>query len=101
MGYFGQTPFAHHAGPPGTTARLRKWFASLARCINACALSPASVANILRLLDSPGTPLYINEGVGYMASSEAIEKVPVTAAIFGSKTGLTRTLVEFGQNTKR
>jgi len=82
--HFGSTPFALHTAPMGTTARLRAWFASLARCINTGGLKPSFVAMTFRLLDGPGTPLH-SEGKYSFCLSSDFEQIPVTAAMFGSK----------------
>jgi len=70
--FFGSTPFARYAGVKGTTVRLKAWMASLAKCINCSALTPASVAIIVRTLDIPGTPLHPKAHL-----------MPMTCAIFG------------------
>merc|ERR1712139_299304 len=41
--HFQNTRFAKTGGPPGTTARLRAWFETLAHCINN-GIAPPSVA---------------------------------------------------------
>lgn len=43
---------------PGTTERLHAWMRSLASCINAGAVSPRCAANILCVLDAPGTEVH-------------------------------------------
>merc|ERR1712125_183564 len=50
--YFGASPFARHGGLPGTTARLTKWLASLAQCLNQGVLSD-TCALILCFLCAP------------------------------------------------
>lgn len=51
--HFDDTPFARHGGPPGTTARLREWLATLARCANRGVLEPKDLAYVLRCLEAP------------------------------------------------
>jgi len=82
--HFGDTPFALHTAPYGTTARLRGWFGSLAKCVNAGALEPMLLAVSFRVLDGPGTPLH-SEGKFSFCMSRDFEQIPVTAAMFGSK----------------
>lgn len=74
--FFSKTPFARHTGPTGTTDRLRGWMTSLAACVNTGSLSPCLVSVVLRLVDVPGTPIH-----------PEIEKLPLTAAIFGGSPG--------------
>eukprot|EP00747_Dinoflagellata_sp_TGD_P207037 gnl/TRDRNA2_/TRDRNA2_80651_c0_seq2.p1 gnl/TRDRNA2_/TRDRNA2_80651_c0~~gnl/TRDRNA2_/TRDRNA2_80651_c0_seq2.p1 ORF type:complete len:200 (-),score=37.54 gnl/TRDRNA2_/TRDRNA2_80651_c0_seq2:43-642(-) len=50
---FGETPFAHHGGVPGTTARLHAWFGSLATLMNSGTLEPYIVAMVMRFLETP------------------------------------------------
>lgn len=50
---FGETPFARHGGPPGTTARLKAWFGSLASCMNNGSLEPQVMVHVLRFLQAP------------------------------------------------
>mmetsp|Transcript_26330 Transcript_26330/g.55917 ORF Transcript_26330/g.55917 Transcript_26330/m.55917 type:complete len:238 (-) Transcript_26330:99-812(-) len=52
---FRATPFAHRAGPPGTTSRLDKWCKTLAACMTAGDLSPVVIAEVFRVLDAPDT----------------------------------------------
>lgn len=70
--FFGKTPFAHYMAPAGTTERLHAWMRSLASCINAGAVSPRCAANILCVLDAPGTEVH-----------PLAEALPVTSTIFG------------------
>merc|ERR1712008_136288 len=51
--HFRGAHFAHHGGPPGTTARMEAWLGALSRAIHAGELSPALVASILRFLEAP------------------------------------------------
>ncbi|CAJ1359954.1 unnamed protein product [Effrenium voratum] len=51
--HFGDSPFASHGAPLGTTARLRSWCQTLCRCINCCDLPPATAAIALHLLGAP------------------------------------------------
>lgn len=51
--HFKGAHFAHHGGPPGTTARMEAWLGALARAIHAGEVSPALVASILRFLEAP------------------------------------------------
>jgi len=70
--YFGKTPFAHHAGVPGTTSRLHAWCCSLSACINSGMVNPCVVANVIHVLDGPGTQIH----------PEA-DSLPITSSIFG------------------
>jgi hypothetical protein len=87
--YFGDTPFALHTAPAGTTARLHAWFGSVAKCINSAALPPMLVASTLRVLDAPGTPL-CSEGKYSFRLSRDFDQIPVTAAMYGSKHDVTQ-----------
>merc|ERR1712050_795626 len=51
--HFKETPFARHFGPPGTTARLGAWFATLARVVNSGSLPLKLHAHVLRFLQLP------------------------------------------------
>lgn len=51
--YFSGTPFAHLAGPPGTTDRLCAWLKSLSTCISNGTLPPEMVARVLKFLKAP------------------------------------------------
>lgn len=53
---FNSSPFAHHGGPAGTTARLNRWFDALATSINSRACSPGTVSTLLQFLDAPEPP---------------------------------------------
>jgi len=53
---FSKAPFALHGGPKGTSARLTKWLARLADCVNRGSVEPEVVALILRYLDAPLLP---------------------------------------------
>jgi len=59
--------FAHHGGPPGTTARMEAWLGALSRAIHAGELSPAIVASILRFLEAP----QLDEDAGQAVSEGA------------------------------
>jgi hypothetical protein len=82
--YFKDTPFANRTAPNGTTTRLRAWFCSLAGCINSGGLEPSIVAETFRLLDGPGTPLHAQGHFSFRTATEC-HKMPLTAAMFGSK----------------
>jgi len=86
--YFGQTPFAHTGGPPGTSKRLSAWFESLAHAVNAGVLSPMTVCKIARVLDGPGTPLFIgsSENGQNFVKEEVNAVLPITSAVFGERT---------------
>lgn len=81
--FFGKTPFAHHAGPSGTTERLSAWLDSLCKCINGGVLSPYLVVAVFRALDGPGTPIH-----------PEIETIPLSRSIFGGRGLLHNPLVK-------
>lgn len=85
--YFGQTPFAHKGGPPGTSKRLSAWFESLAHAVNAGVLSPMTVSKIARVLDGPGTPLFIgsSENGQTFVKKDIHAALPITSAVFGER----------------
>merc|ERR1712048_334037 len=59
MGYeqhFNGAPFAHKGGLPGTTARLRRWLSTLAKCINSGICPPSVVGLTLGFLNTPEPP---------------------------------------------
>lgn len=47
---FGETPFAHMGGPPGTSSRLTNWCASFTHATNERRLPPLQVARALKFL---------------------------------------------------
>jgi len=51
--HFKNASFAHHAGPPGTTAKLEAWLSALAKVINGGKASPSLVAVTLRFFEAP------------------------------------------------
>lgn len=51
--HFGETPFARHGGPPGTTQRLSAWLGSLSACFNSDCLEAPQAAQVLRFLGAP------------------------------------------------
>lgn len=51
--HFADHPFAHHGGPPGTTARLGGWLSALSACVSRGILAPPLCASVLRALDAP------------------------------------------------
>jgi len=51
--HFAGAAFALRLGPPGTTERLRKWFCTLANCINSKQAPPLVAALTLRFLEAP------------------------------------------------
>jgi len=51
--HFKNASFAHHAGPPGTTAKLEAWLSALAKVINGGKASPSLVAATLCFLEAP------------------------------------------------
>jgi len=53
---FSQTPFARHGGLRGTTTRLTKWLANLARCVNQGKVHPELLASILVFFEAPTLP---------------------------------------------
>jgi len=87
--HFKGAHFAHHGGPPGTTARMEAWLGKLARAIYAGEVSPALVASILRFLEAPkldedagqtvleGAPAFEK---AFAADVQAISGTPATAA---------------------
>jgi hypothetical protein len=52
---FEETPFAKYGGLPGTTARLKDWFRTLAEMINAGFVAPDLVSLVLCYLCAPTT----------------------------------------------
>lgn len=50
---FGETPFARHTAPRGTTARLKAWLATLASAINKQEVPPMAAAITLLFLHAP------------------------------------------------
>jgi len=51
--HFGETPFAHFGGVPGTTERLRYWLQALGSCINQGALDIKMIGVVLNFLEAP------------------------------------------------
>jgi len=51
--HFKETRFAKFGGPPGTTARLKSWFTTLASCINKGIAPPSVVIVTLIFLSAP------------------------------------------------
>lgn len=51
--HFSATPFALRGGLPGTTARLTRWFETLATCINQNILQQHACALVLNFLQAP------------------------------------------------
>eukprot|EP00444_Apocalathium_aciculiferum_P001701 CAMPEP_0183399272 /NCGR_PEP_ID=MMETSP0370-20130417/11824_1 /TAXON_ID=268820 /ORGANISM="Peridinium aciculiferum, Strain PAER-2" /LENGTH=327 /DNA_ID=CAMNT_0025580401 /DNA_START=18 /DNA_END=1001 /DNA_ORIENTATION=- len=54
--YFGETPFAKHGAPRGTTQRLAAWLAKLTELVNAGTLPPNLLARTLVFLHGPPLP---------------------------------------------
>lgn len=52
-GHFGETPFAKHGAPAGTTARLRAWLAKLTQIINQRGASPEIVTRTIMFFRPP------------------------------------------------
>merc|ERR1712113_320634 len=51
--HFGETPFAKHGAPAGTTARLRAWLAKLSELINQRNASPQIVTRTIMFFRPP------------------------------------------------
>lgn len=61
--HFADAPFARCGGPRGTTARLRKWLATLARLINTGEASPAITAFTLQFFQAPSPTRRTNQRI--------------------------------------
>jgi len=71
--HFGETPFAKHGGPKGTTARLSAWLATLSDLVNLGALSPGLVASVLVFFRGPPQEC---EGTEASAAAEPVVGEP-------------------------
>jgi hypothetical protein len=74
--YFSATPFARRGGVPGTTSRLKDWFASLSACINSGRCLPRDIELVLEFLDTPDSA---------SAVVEVFDELPVTPGSSPSK----------------